>query len=175
LLFNIMALVVSVASLAVSGAVALRQVTIMRHANQLPIFIELTQEHRSDAFQDAYERVLADLADEGLNECDVSSLPDETRAAFTRVAAFFITLGAMVVFGVVKESMVVYLFGYRAAKAWRSMEPIIMSERRERHSNYASLFEDLVARASDNWPPSEAYGISLHSGPNVGIVLGESE
>jgi hypothetical protein len=175
-LVNIMALAVSIVSLAVSGIVALRQVTVMRHANQLPIFIELTQEHRSAAFQGANDRVMSVLADSNLRDRDVSSLPDETRAAFTRVAAFFITLGAMVVFGVVHEAMVVHLFGYRATKAWQAMEPIIKNERvTRRGGRYAAMFEDLVTRTCENWPPGEAYGTVLRAHPKIDVVLGHAE
>jgi hypothetical protein len=55
---NILALAVSFVSLAVSGLLAMRQTLIMRHANELPILVDLTRDFRAPEFQQAQDYVL---------------------------------------------------------------------------------------------------------------------
>lgn len=85
LLLAVVALVVSVAALAVSSLLSWRQLTSMRHTNHLPVTVELlTRDFMDESFQ-ASER----LALTGLPAADpdagFSGLPEPLRSAVARV------------------------------------------------------------------------------------------
>ncbi|GAA2736593.1 hypothetical protein [Actinocorallia aurantiaca] len=74
-LSNVLALVLSVAAILVSGGSAIRQITILRHANQLPIIVDLLREFRSEQFQKAQDYVVHRLGAEHPEPVRVSDLP----------------------------------------------------------------------------------------------------
>jgi hypothetical protein len=148
-LLNILALAVSFISLTASGLLAMRQTLMLRRANELPIFVDLTRDFRSPEFQQAQDYVLNELDSQHLPGPGdgISNLPLDARKAVSTVISFYITLGAYVAFGLADEKIVIQLFGYRAGQSWNALEPLILREREIRQGGaYASLFEDLVCR-----------------------------
>jgi hypothetical protein len=133
---------------------AIRTSTLMRHTNELPIFTEMSQELRSRDFQRDETYVLQGLAGDHSPDLGISRLPEDAKAAVTSVLLYFNNLGAYVAFGLIDENIVVSMFAYRANRAWVSLEPYILEERRFRNDDYhVSYFEDLVCRIRDNWSP----------------------
>lgn len=163
ILLNIVALVISILSATLTVVIAFRQSGLTRHTNELPILVELTQEFRSTDFQQAEEYILSQLAEEASPEVGTSGLPADAKHAATTVNSLFISFGAYIVFGLADEKIVVSLFGYRADRLWRVLEPYVMAERalRGNDNNYCNFFEDLVCRTRDNWPVIEGYGIEV--------------
>jgi hypothetical protein len=95
---------------------------------------------------------------------------------------YFSTFGAFVAFGIVREGLVISMFGYRANRAWLALEAFIERERLLRGDpEYAIMFEHLVCRTRDNWPLSKSYGIKLQTrsrtlgDPNLGTGGDPSE
>ena len=106
------AIIHSVISFTVAGALAFRQTVMMRHGNQVPVLIELTQQISSEEFQVAEKYILDQLLAECASDLGVSGLPEGPRIAVTKIAWHFNTLGLMIAQGLVDESLVIPLSGF---------------------------------------------------------------
>lgn len=160
-ILNIAAVAVSLIALGVSGAIAIRQIAIMRRSNQIPLFVELIQEFRSERFQRAELYIMSQLKESDA-VMGVLALPDEARLAVTAVQSFFGTLGSLIIFGILDESETVAALGYRADQLWRKLEPFIAAERAIRgDDDFADFYEDFVCRTRANWPPEKRYNIKV--------------
>lgn len=162
LLLAVVALVVSVAALAVSSLLSWRQLTSMRHANHLPVTIELlTRDFMDESFQ-ASER----LALTGLPAADpdagFSGLPEPLRSAAFRTAWFYDSIGILVAFGFVDERLVVATINYRIRQVWRAVAPYARVERDLRGAPFLDFLEDLAARAFAKDPNRLHHSLGLH-------------
>ena len=161
-MLNVLALVLSILSAAVSVVIALRQSDLTRQTNELPILVELTQEFRSTEFQEAESYVLSRLTDEISVGAATSSLPSEAKQAVTTMISFFLSLGAYGAFGLADEKIIISLFGYRANRLWQILEPYILAERELRgDDHYCFYFEDLVCRTRDAWLASKGLEVEI--------------
>ena len=155
---NLAALAISVAALIVSGVLAVRQSSMMRHGNEMPVLVDLMQELRSPEFQKSADYLIHTLAADNDPSLGCSNLPQDARLAVGTVSMFFTSLGALVAHDIADEAIVVTLFGFRANRAWTILEPYIHREREIRGDPfYAVPFEDLVCRVRDGWPPDHRY------------------
>lgn len=160
--FNAITIFVAFGALIVSLFFAVRQTRIMRQSNQLPVFIELEQEFRSERFQRAELYIMRKLKEKDF-ENGVLGLPDEMRLAVTLVQSYFGVLGSLIVYGIINEREAVASMGYRVDQLWRKLEPFILAERRIRgDDDFAIFFEDFVYRIRTNWPPEKRYNIIVH-------------
>lgn len=131
---EIVAVVVSVAALGVSGLASLRQLRLTEHANTLPVLVDLFREHRSmrlaRARQVVYEQLLA---------CDLSvgleGLPEPERDLVRELAWFYDNLGALVTHGVVDIEPVSGYLGGSVISVWERLEPLVQAERAKRANN----------------------------------------
>ncbi|MGI5155476.1 DUF4760 domain-containing protein [Microbispora sp. CA-102843] len=164
---DITALAVSLLALVVSVFTALRQTTMMRHSNQLPVLVELFQEFRSTEWQRAEAYALGRLQAEHDPDIGCSGLPDEARIAVNKVVGYYSGFGYFVYRKMADESLVVPLIGYRASRAWDAVEPFVRREREIRGSDdrYASMFEDFVRRVRAHMPLHTSYGLRLKTLP----------
>jgi hypothetical protein len=159
---SIVSLILSVVAVATSTLFLVRQTTFMRHANEIPISVDLYQEFRSAEFQTAEEYVLKSLSGSHNPSIGLSNLPNEARNPSYRVAAFYSSLGALVALGLVDERFAVSLLGDAAERAWRTLEPYIFNERRICGDDYVfAFYEDLVCRTRENYPVTKAYGLKF--------------
>ena len=142
---SVMAFVVSVLALLVSGVLTARQLAAMRGANQLPLVVDLTQELRSPAFLARERFVTTRLRAEYDPELGQFRLPPEPADHVQAVASLFNSVGMLVAYRVIDEGLAVSLFGYRAKRAWDAMWPFIDGERATRGSEYMPGFEHFVA------------------------------
>ncbi|NRQ34145.1 hypothetical protein HII36_20150 [Nonomuraea sp. NN258] len=167
LLFNILALMLSLTALVISALIALRQSTTMHHANELSVLVDLAQEFRTVEFQRAESYVIESLAKEQDPSLGCSRLPEEARIAVNAVMTFFSSIGTLVVMNMADEVLVVPLFGYRANRAWKALEPFVMRERELRGPNdgFGTFYEDLVCRIRDKFPLDKSYGLVLRRLP----------
>jgi hypothetical protein len=171
---NLAALATSVVALVVSGLLARRQSTMMRHGNELPVLVDLLQEFRSRDFQAAEDYVLNKLATENDPLSGTTELPDAPRMAVNYVASFFTALGALAHYQMVDEEIVVAHFGFRARRAWNALEKYIDQERQIRNDPfYARPFEHLVHLVQQGWPPDARYHLKLKTVPRKTPVDGE--
>jgi hypothetical protein len=134
----------------------------MRHANEIPVSIDLYQEFRSYEFQQAYGFVLRSLASDHDPSLGISGLPEEARFPSVKVASFFTSVGGLVCLGLVDERFAVSMLGTSAHRVWDILEPYIRHERGIRgDDDVLAFFEDFVCRTRDNYPPSRAYGLKF--------------
>lgn len=162
LVLNIIAVVVSFIALTASAVIAVRQITIMRQSNQVPLFVELFQEFRSERFQVA-ERCIMNKVATGNTGQGVSGLPDDVRSAVNITNNYYGTLGALIMHGILEERVAVSMVGYRADQLWTKLESLIIAERVNRGSDdFASFFEDFVYRVRLHRPYVTSYGITIH-------------
>jgi len=152
---SVIALCISLGSLIATGLLLARQVRMMRHANELPFLVSLTNEWRSHEFQRAQYYVLQAVGKEypAGSGFAVSNLPDDARTNVSSVISFYTILGAHLTFGLVDEDIIMSLFGYIADQSLITLEHLILEERKLRHepwARYAILFEDLISRFR-NW------------------------
>jgi hypothetical protein len=159
---SIASLILSIIAVVTSTLFLVRQTLFMRHANEIPISVDLYQEFRSVEFQSAEEYVLKSLAANYEPSIGLSNLPDEARNATYRVAAFYSSLGALVALGMADERFAVSLLGDAAERDWRTLEPYIFRERELCGDAYVfAFYEDLVCRTRENYPVTEAYGLKF--------------
>ena len=168
LLLNVIAVTISMIALSISIPIAIRQIAIMRQSNQMPIFIDLEQEFRSERFQRAELYVMRKLKEKDAAR-GVLALPDEARLAVSLIASYFGVLGSLVIYGIVSEKQAVAALGYRADQLWRKLEPFILTERRIRgDADHAKYFEDFICRVRTHWPPEKNYAIPIQRLSNLG-------
>ncbi|HLI75486.1 MAG TPA: hypothetical protein VKV02_00975 [Acidobacteriaceae bacterium] len=162
LILNIIAVVVSFVALAVSAIIASRQTKIMYQSNQVPLFVELFQEFRSERFQLAESHILDEL--ESFDPAEgVMGLPGDIRSDVNVINNYFGTLGSLIIYGILEEREVMTMIGPRADRLWGKLEPFIIAERGSRGSDdFASFFEDLVYRVRLHWPLMKSYGLEIH-------------
>lgn len=167
LTLTIISLLLSILAVATSTFLLVRQTIFMRHANEIPVSIELHQEFRSEEFQRAYIFVLNSLAPTYSPSLGLSNLPTEVRVQSTKVAAFFTSLGGLVSLGLVDERYAVALMGTLANRAWAVLGPYILCERQLRSDDEVlAFFEDFVCRVRENHPLAKAYGINFKRIPD---------
>ena len=157
---TLVALVVSVLALAVSATLALRQVNLSKSANQLSGVVELTKELRSQSFLDRERYVNTRLREDHPSGVAQTQLPSLAGDNVQVVASLFNSVGILVAFdGALDERIAVSVFGYRAERAWKSLEPFITAERRCRNGDYMPCFEHFVAIVCQN--RSEQVSVAL--------------
>lgn len=166
MILNLASLGAALLALGLSSVLTFRQSVMMRHANEVPLLLETFKEYRSPVYQRHEHYVVTELAQRSPPELGVSGLPEESRIAATSIVTFFNVLGALLIYDMADEKLIVPLFGYRAAQAWGVLEPYIMRERRNRKDDiFAAHFEDLICRVRDHSPPLAAYGLRLRRLP----------
>lgn len=163
LIFSIAGLFLSIVAVAISTVFLFRQTTFQRHANQIPISVNLAREYRSIEFQEAQDYVLSSLATDCDPSLGFSKLPDDSRTPAYKVASYFTSLGSLVVHGMADERFVVSILGFPADRSWSVLEPYIVSEREIRNDvDFLAFYEDLVFRVRKNRPLAVAYGFKLN-------------
>lgn len=104
-------ILLSLLAVATSTLLLVHQTLFMRHANEIPVSVDLYQEWRSAEFQTAREYLRKSLSSRHDSSTGLSALPKEARNPGYRVAAFYSSLGALVALGLVDERFAVSLLG----------------------------------------------------------------
>lgn len=147
LTLNLTALAVSLLALVISVLLSVRQLQSMRHANHLPVAIELlTRDFNSDTFLARERKVVAELAEHN-PALGFSGLPDEIRTATYSVAFFYDSIAILVAFRFIQENLVLGTMSYRIRRIWRVLEAHIDGERRLRGHPFLDVLEHLAALA----------------------------
>jgi hypothetical protein len=166
--FNAVAIAVAFGALIVSLLFAVRQTRIMRQANQLPVFIDMVREFRSEEFQRFEYYISHDLKPNNDSSLGVLALPEEARLPVVTILSFFGTLASMILEGFISEASAVSLLGYRADRMWDKLEPFVIGERKIRGDNdFSCYYEDFVCRVRAAWPPEKTYGLKLKRLPGL--------
>ncbi|WP_043457645.1 DUF4760 domain-containing protein [Streptomyces fulvoviolaceus] len=131
---DIVAVVLSVAALGVSGLASLRQLRLTEHANTLPVLVDLFREHRSVHLARARQ-----VVHEQLPACNLAAglegLPESERDLVRELAWFYDNRGALVTHGVVDIEPVSGYLGGSVISVWERLEPLVQAERAKRARN----------------------------------------
>jgi hypothetical protein len=155
-IFNVITIVISVISLAVSGTLALRQMRAAKDGYALPVVLNVFSTFRTESFVDAERYVLHQLGSDFPNPIPYSDLPMSARSYLWKVAGLYDDLANLVAHGVVSEALVVGSRGNTVIRVWEVLQPFVEQDRQQRGSNAFVYLEDLAARASRT-PPAEVH------------------
>ncbi|WP_329134933.1 hypothetical protein OG552_20310 [Streptomyces sp. NBC_01476] len=157
---NTAALVLSIVAVVVSVVVSLRQITLARHSNALPVVIDLFREHRSDHLTTARAFVYRELPAYDLSQ-GLDALPEEKQRLVRDLAWFYDNLGALVAHNLVDVEPVSGYLGGSVILIWEKMEPLVRGERVKRDPanqdpiRWQVYFENLYHLVKET-PPSKA-------------------
>lgn len=168
-LVNLTAVTVSIAALAASIFIGIRQVRMAREqvlaaerSNSTLVAIELlTQERRSEQFLDSEEFVLRRLRDAYGPEAGVDGLPPDARKHITRIGLYYSSLGVMSSIGAVDHTALISVTHYQVRQCWAILEPYIQQERKIRRSTYLAYFEHLAVIAAESHLPAMHRSLGL--------------
>ena len=157
---NVAALVLSITAVVVSVLVSVRQLTLARHSNTLPVLIDLFREHRSDNLTKARVFVFNDLETFDLSQ-GLGCLPEDEQTLVRDLAWFYDNVGALVTHNVVDLEPVSGYLGGSVILIWEKMEPLIQAERARRNlsahdpQRWQVYFENLYLLVRET-PPTKA-------------------
>ncbi|WP_433207519.1 hypothetical protein ACQP00_41515 [Dactylosporangium sp. CS-047395] len=172
MVLNLLALAMSMLALGVSGVLARRQITMMRHGNEVPVLIDLLQELRSPEFQKAEEYVLLRLSSDNDLSHGFFGLSGPARAAVGCIVSYYSALGALVYYRMVDEAIIVGQVGFRANRAWQCLAVYVDYERAARGDLFfAKPYEHLVSLVQRGWPPDDRYGLKLGTVPRIPLQM----
>jgi hypothetical protein len=156
LALNLVSLFLSLSALGTSTFLLVRQRAFMRHANEIPVTIDLYQEFRSHEFQEAYGFVINSLASDYEPSSGISGLPEKARIPIIKVASFFTSLGGLVYFEMIDERLAVSLLGTAMHRTWDILEPYITREREIRGDDEIYVGDRAVGRSVTRCPPNDS-------------------
>ncbi|MCZ4124869.1 MULTISPECIES: DUF4760 domain-containing protein [Streptomyces] len=157
---NVVALALSITAVVVSVLVSLRQLTLARHSNTLPVVIGLFSEHRDDNLTEARAFVYRELDTFDLSQ-GLDALPPDKQKLVRDLAWFYDNVGALVTHNVVDVEPVSGYLGGSVILIWEKMEPLIRAERARRSPSlqdpirWQVYFENLYHLVRET-SPSEA-------------------
>jgi hypothetical protein len=162
---NVVAIVISVVSLAVSGLLAIRQTRTAAAGYALPVILEVFNQFRTPEFFAARQYVYDDLNTEFDPPVAYTELPAEVQARVRTVAGRYDDLGKLVAHGIVSEDLIIGSNGTAVRKVWEAVAPFVLAERRKRDAVTWIYLEDLAYRAARR-PPRAIYaklGLNRHT------------
>jgi len=175
---QVVALPISVAALAVSTVMALRQYRITRstsHDTNNRTLMTLNAEFRTDAFQRSLDYVLNLLAVEFPGDRGISDLPLEARIHVYRVGHHYGDYGILAVLPTANRDQVLSYVHGRALEAWEKLQPYLAQERSTGCCDtYWSYFENLAYLATRNDKPRilDRLGLRRFDGTRWGVGNG---
>jgi hypothetical protein len=165
LVVSIVTVVISVMSLAVSGALVLRQMRIARDGYALPVVLDLFGKLRTDEHFTADQYVLHKFRAEVPDVVAFTALPAAARAHLRTIGGLYDDLGKLVAHGIVSEELVIGSRGDSITRVWDIVAPFIYEERRLKGTNLWIYLEDLAARAATTPPTTIHTKLGLREKP----------
>jgi hypothetical protein len=128
---NITALIISLAALAVSSFLAIRQIGTARNTNQLAVVNETLREFWSPNFRHQEELLWDKLKDQG-EDVAYSQLPGNLREAADSVCSVYLMLAYVVSVRIVDWKLAILPISYRVVRTWEAVSPFVVRERKLR-------------------------------------------
>lgn len=154
MIFNVVAIVVSVAALATSTYIALQHQTLQKAANFTPSYMQLIRQLQTMEFHDHYEYVTRRLAIEHDPELGISGLPDDARRAVYDITYFFYGFAMLHLFDAL-DDQVFPTMAHRVAAVWEAIAPYVERERELGLSGlYLRVLEEFAKEAKSLPPES---------------------
>ena len=146
MLWNVIAIALSALALLCTTVIALQQSVLMRRANQIPAYINMTEQFRSMHFNDHYRFIMQHLAEYD-PQLGISGLPDDAREAVYDVAGLFQGIAHLRLFGILDER-VDAMVQVRTLRIWAALAPFVERER-ELQGTGRYMFRALEEFAAD--------------------------
>lgn len=142
-----MALVTSVAALAVAVLSSFRQLRMAHLTNQLPVMVELFRDYRSYQFLAMEESLWKELRDLD-PKVGFSGLPSSIRGTAYEVCNYYQTISYLSSLRITDNGIAILPTHYRVLKTWNAVEPFILQERLLRDDSLAffNIFELFVEK-----------------------------
>lgn len=150
LALNLAALGISLAALAVSVLLTLRQIRLSSGGNHLPVILDAFKlVHDPDStYLKAEKYLLNDLPQEHSADRGVTELPNPARTHALTIGMFFDDLGKVVAHDIVHQDIIVGSFGSGIIRMWDALAPYVYQQRRTHANHFWVYFEDLAVRAA---------------------------
>lgn len=164
---NLLAIVISVVSLTLSVALAIRQNRTASAGYALPIVLEIFEQFRTPEFFNARQYIYDRLGNDFDPPVAYTDLPEDARAKVRIVAGRYDDLGKLVAHGIVSEELIIGSNGTAIRRVWESVAPFVLAERRKSDALTWRYLEDLAYRAARR-PPKLVYakiGLRQYSDP----------
>jgi hypothetical protein len=165
IVLNLAALAISLTALVISILLALRQLRLASGKIHLPVVLDAFKETRSEAWFEAQEYVLTELAQEHKPDYGHRGLPEQARTHVNTIGLFYDDLGKLVAHGMVNQSLVIGAYGTNIVRLWDALAPYVYTERREHGLHFWIYFEDLAARTAATHPEVVYADLRLRSRP----------
>ena len=143
---NVAALMASLLALAISSVLALRQSRLMRHANELPVVIDLFRELRADTFIVREQEIWNALPGHKDPSKGFEGIPAPLRTYVFDISLFYQTVAYLVNFKMIDNRLAYTALHYRILRTWSSVEPFVRGERAIRggENTFLNSFEKLA-------------------------------
>lgn len=128
MVFNTVAIVLSVVAFATSTYIALQHQTLQKAANFAPAYIQLLKQYQTMEFHDHYRYVTTKLKTEHDPKLGISGLPDDARRAVYDIAYFFHGYGMFRLLRIL-DDQVLPTMQPRMVAVWAAIEPFVERER----------------------------------------------
>jgi hypothetical protein len=148
MLFNVLAVVLSILALASSTYLAARQAISQKQANHLPAIVDLLNNFRSFEFNENFEYVCSRLPSEHGPETGISGLPHPAQRAFYDVTYLYQSMATLRLLGIVDDSIMV-VTRFRILRLWDAVQPYVKRERELRGTSGVYLLRILEEYAAD--------------------------
>jgi hypothetical protein len=145
---SIISLVLSLVAITITAYLSVRQVTLMRHANELPAFVDLLQEYRSGNYYAHQYFILNDLQAFSPQK-GYSGLPPRQRKHFLVMFDYMSSMACLVSFNIVSVNHVFAMYGYLFQDIWHQMRPFVEKERELTGREIGFMVEYLCRKLSD--------------------------
>lgn len=118
----------------------------MRHANQLPVVIDLFRELRADTFITREQEIWRSLPGHQDPSKGFGGIPAPLRTYVYDVCLFYQTVSYLVKFRMIDDSLVYTALHYRILRTWSSVEPFVQGERiiRGGENTFLNSFEEVA-------------------------------
>lgn len=145
-ILNVAAITASLLALAVSSFLALRQSRLMRHANQVPVVIDLFRELRADTFITREQQIWSSLPGDMDPSGGFAGIPEPLRTYVYDICLFYQTVAYLFIFKMIDDKLVYTAFHYRILRTWSSVAPFVRGERAIRggENTFLNSFEEVA-------------------------------
>jgi hypothetical protein len=126
----------------------------MRHANQIPIMIDLFNHIRSPEFVRKERDLWNGLSKESDPSLRFQRMPDDVHDSVYYICAYYQMVAFLVAFGVLDRRLAILPLHYRVAKTWSTVKPYVEAERDLRGDKYSffNFFEDFAVMCQRESP-----------------------
>jgi hypothetical protein len=125
---EIAGLLVAVVALLVSLAGSQGQLRLARHANVVPVLVDVFREHRTQTLADARRFVYTEISNHDLS-LGLQGLPEDKRESVRQLMWYYDNLGTMVAHQIIDLPPVAGYLGGNVVDMWKALRPMVEAER----------------------------------------------